>query len=472
MNICVYDFDNTLAKGNTLYCFVKYVTILSEKNLLLKTFKYFRYYIYIFVISKFSSKSKTEFLVSQLRGYSKELLKRYGIEYVKYHLFFNNSVVSCLKKDITNGFVPYIISGNILEIIEPAAFQLNIKNIYTSKLEYDNDICTGYFDKDIRGRKLQVVNEMILEDQSINLESSKFVSDNVEDIPAAKKFKFIVGVIINQFTAKNWYKVTDSILILNSGIRLTSIHIYLLAYYFITVRTNWLTLLFHRLSFLALVLFLYGGLSDVGLLFASWFVFVASYEVGYIDNDYYAVKKEINPTIRLAADQAVTHIFYFISARIFYLLAITYISMTVWAEFYYVTIASLLNLIIYIFHNRLPRKNRLITYSILKSSHLYIPLLFFVQIYAIIIAITFFYLPHVLCSYSKKVGLINKSYIKLLYAMSLVQTLGIICVFRFNIIDYRFFFVSLFLYLISLSSLFVHLIKWFRDREKPNLFKS
>lgn len=465
MKICVYDFDNTLGKGNTLYGFVKFATIASENKILLKTFKYFRYYIYIFFISKFTTKSKTEFLIGQLRGYSKEVLKRYGEEYIRHYLVFNKPVVSCLQQDVSNGFKPFIISGNILEVIEPASSQLNIKHIYTSKLEYDNDICTGFLDDDMRGNKLQVVNEIILEDQAIDFKASKFVSDNIEDIPAAKKFKYIVGVIINQSTAKDWYKVTDTVLLLNNGIRLNAKHIYLLAYYFVAVRTNWFTFLFHRFAFLVLVTYLYGDSSDVPLLIFSWCAFVSSYEIGYIDNDYYAIKSEINPTIRLVSDQAESHVLYFIIARVIYFAGVTCISMSVWMDYYYVTIASLVNLMIYCFHNRLPRKKRLITYSILKASHLYIPVLAFVHIHEILIAITLFYLPSVLTSYAKKVGLIETFYGKILYGISSLQTAGIIWILQFHNIDRGFPIVCFFMYFISLSSTGIHLLKYFRKCE-------
>jgi phosphoserine phosphatase len=405
--ISVYDFDKTLSLDNSLHGFVDYF-ILNQRNNnpILNFINYAIYKSKLFYLDRIIKKSKIEFLLIQLLGHSKMEICALAKEFVRCKLKFNHKLVDEMELDRLSGMTPVIVSGSIEEIIGPAAEVLNIQIYKSSTLNYSNSQCLGDLKESLIGKKDCAVDELLTQYINVNLENSKFTSDNVEDINCAVRFGKVVGIIWNKKADTLWSKVTNIKIKIKPGVKLNALHTYVLGYYYFLIRSNWYTTLLFRLGFLAFVSLTLEIPNSADLIILSWIVFISLYEIGYIDNDYYAVKKEDNPSIRLSADQKENQVRKFIIARIFYafigalLLTINFDM----AAALIIIGAAVANLVIYLIHNRLPRGSRLLSYALLKASHLYIPLIAVAPIGSIFLAIFIFYLPSTLIEYSEKIG--------------------------------------------------------------------
>jgi phosphoserine phosphatase len=409
MRISVYDFDNTLIKENSLKSYVLFCVAKSSGNPFYNLLRLLLIRVRLVYIAHLSRTSKTEYLVKQLCGYSRETLTELGVRYVREQMKVNNYLLDELERDRSAGFVPYVISGSINEIISPASFFFKINDYRSSMLEYNNGICTGHLEKDIRGCKCLVMDEIISDRPEIDLSQSKFTSDNVEDVLCGKYFGTTVGVVLNDVGKKAWQKVTKNLISPDQGLILNSKHIYLLSYYYITVRTNWYTLIVYRILFPILVIYLAGTSQDALFTLFGWLAFISLYEIGYIDNDFYAVRREKNPSIRLSKSQGQYDVIKFIVLRILYYMLISFFLFAMYEQqnVFFVLAASLVNLALYLVHNRVPQIKRLFTYSLLKASHLYIPVVAWAPIVDIVSSIVLFYVPHTMISYARKIGYVN-----------------------------------------------------------------
>lgn len=183
-------------------------------------------------------------------------------------------------------------------------------------------------------------------------------------------------------------------------------HILLTSYYFFKVRPDLISFFLYRSGFpFFFLIYQETNLLDISLVILSWLSFMAAYEIGYIDNDYYAIKYEDKPSIRLSENQEIIGIVFFVIIRVITISSIFLIT----ANYLNIEDASnllvliFITLFIFIIHNRLKRKNRILSYSILKSSHLFVPLIL-VSKFSIIFPILLFYTPSPVIGYMQKIG--------------------------------------------------------------------
>lgn len=183
-------------------------------------------------------------------------------------------------------------------------------------------------------------------------------------------------------------------------------HILFTSYYFFKVRPDLISFFLYRFGFPFFFLIHQEiNLLDFFLVILSWLSFMAAYEIGYIDNDYYAIKYEDNPSIRLSENQELIGILLFVIIRVItisFILLITtnYFNIEHTSQ---LLVAIFTTLFIFGIHNRLKRKNRILSYSILKSSHLFVPLIL-VSKFSIMFPILLFYIPSPVIGYMQKVG--------------------------------------------------------------------
>ena len=163
---------------------------------------------------------------------------------------------------------------------------------------------------------------------------------------------------------------------------------------------------------------------DVKLVGFSWIIFICWYEIGYIDNDFYAVKNEDNPSIRLSIEVSSYSVYLFITTRV---LCSVFVAL-LFGGLDLVLIFSVLNFFVFWIHNRLQRKNRIISYALLKSSHLWVPVIGFINLPLFLCALIF-YLPRTISAYSKKID--SFSYFKFLSTRTFFL---IACCFAFTLL--------------------------------------
>lgn len=192
-------------------------------------------------------------------------------------------------------------------------------------------------------------------------------------------------------------------------------HIYVLSYYFFKVRPDPLSFILYRAGFPLFVLFYFNvDLHGMLISFLAWAGFIAIYESAYIDNDYFAVKKEDKPSIRLSADQKEGPVYLFLFAHF------SYFCLAILATYFQgdlelaikVGCAQIFIGLVFFLHNRLQRKNRLITYMILKCSHLVVPVIFIEPLIPVILSVLIAYVAAPLIAYVRKVRNLKVSTLK------------------------------------------------------------
>jgi phosphoserine phosphatase len=382
---------------------------------------------------KFRGFNKTDYLLIQLKGLSRNYIEEKAKLYSASHLKYHESVRELLLDDVSKGYIPIIISGGIKEIIVPAAELLHIAEANYSTLLYKDDICTGVFLRDLRGAKEIVVKEILYKFPDINLSKSKFTTDNIEDIDCSKLFGEVTAVVHNQLGERAWKIYADKNIRISKGVLLSSRHTLIPGYYFVFVRSNIWELLFHRFLFYIFIASLLSNNENYFIYILSWFCFIVAYEIGYIDNDYYAVKHEENPSLRLSDNQDFKGIERFIIARIIYFIIFLSILLAIDSQLTFVIVAFLttMNLLVYLIHNRLQRKLRLPSYALLKASHLCIPFGASAEITQIVMGLLIFYIPKTLVTYSRKIGIsrvINES-LKISIVLAQIVILSLVTIY-------------------------------------------
>lgn len=409
MKISVYDFDNTLVCCNSVTQFVEYVLEIRSQSKLEFWFRKRWIYIKAFLYGHFFCLSRSTVFLVELKGLDKDWLLEKGRRFANDRLNYNSKIVEHLREDSELGFRVIIISGGIEEVLVPSAEKLGVSEFICSSLGYDGSICNGRWERNIRGKKSEAVDCLIRRNSGISLSESKFTSDNLEDIPCAVRFGSITAIAKGPEAAQEWSRVTKDIRMLGGSLNLDWKHLILPGYYYLFVRANFIELVLYRFSFPVIFWLINCDKAQLDILVLSWLSFILLYEIGYIDNDYFATKAEDYPSLRLSQGQKKMHIKIFIGVRVFLFLVVL-IGLTKVASLFdsgLVIVFSLLNLIVYLLHNRIKQRCRLFTYPILKSSHLYIPLITIPNYVLLFGSVVVFYLPQTIAGYARKVGIIN-----------------------------------------------------------------
>jgi phosphoserine phosphatase len=417
--IAVYDFDNTLYSGNSLKDFVEFF-ISEEENFIRRLSMRIKYFIFLGVINRILRKSKTDFLVSNFNGYAKEYIEKCAIKFSNI-LNFHEAICKQLIADKKDGYEVWIVSGTIEEILSVYANKLNVVNWMSGKLNYTNNKCTGLLAFNMKGNKKEALISKF-DSQDIDWKHSKFYSDNKEDYDCGRIFGVYVAVANSLKEKNNHLKHTKNIILIKKNITLSLIEILLPGYYYAVVRSGLYSLVYNRIGFISLAFYLFGSLDILQAVILGFIFFVILYEIGYIDNDYYAVKNEENPSIRLSEDQSVMGVIQFIAIRLFYSALVAYFMFRIDSEMaLLLCVCSIVNLAIYLVHNRLKRRYRLPTYTVLKASHVLIPLIPVVSNNEIFLSIVIFYLPAQLFAYAVKINLIKTDLDSILRRVYLIQ---------------------------------------------------
>lgn len=451
INLSIYDLDNTLVKGNTLENFVIFLIRETSNNRLIFFLVFIFLKIRLLFVSKFLKKSKLPLLIKQLKGVPKSEIEKNGKKYINTKINFNKIVLEELENDIKNNLSVYIISGTIKEILDPILGKLKVPG-FSSELKYENEICQGKLSLDLRGKKDIKVDEILKSSHAVEL--TKFTTDNIEDQPLAHNFSIINAIVLNSKNKKFWKNYTDNIFDFGSKITLNNFHYLLPGYYYFKERTNLFTFI-ERLFFIFLMLLLIGNVKYFKISLLIWYSFITIYEIGYIDNDFFAIRNEKNPSIRLSEKVKKIHVFKFILIRLIYFIILCilmyyFLNSNVY-KFY--IIINITILIVFLIHNRLKREKRFITYSVLKLSHFYIPLFAYMNIKSLILGLLIFYLPYHLYNYLRKFKS-NEFFLNPI-KIFLLQTIVIILIILLYNFNFQLMLVSLYLYLTQNLILFL-----------------
>jgi len=194
--INIFDVCGTLYSVNTTFEFIVFYHK-NKKNLL--------YWFYskiaiskfgklLAIIFKFSTRKQ---LLKSLKGVSREELYRISeIFYDEILLNNKNSNIFKLFEELDN---KVLLSASIAPVIQVIADKLNC-TYYSSQLKYNNNICMGILDFDLKGKKASCVNSNVI----------YVITDNLDDTDIIKLAKESFLVAPNIKRMKKWEELQNT----------------------------------------------------------------------------------------------------------------------------------------------------------------------------------------------------------------------------------------------------------------------
>jgi phosphoserine phosphatase len=262
--------------------------------------------------------------------------------------YINQKIIQEISKKRKEGYKIYLLSSSIDSVLNAFKKKFKIDNVLSSKIKYDkNNIASGLVDDYLYRKKdlIQKINKNILK-------KSIFYSDNKEDLLLKDKFrKFIFIKSLKKKTSKSY-----SFTITNKNFLFT----YIPSFYYLLSRP--LALIYFFLNE-ALIFFIGFGFKTQILMsyFLYLLLFLPIYEIGSLYNDYFSVKKENNPTLRIQNGLHYDFLV-FVLIRIFYGTLIFYFI----KDAMLFLLISIFILILSFFHSNIKEEKRIYTMVILR----------------------------------------------------------------------------------------------------------
>ncbi|MFA5127223.1 MAG: haloacid dehalogenase-like hydrolase [Patescibacteria group bacterium] len=144
ITISCYDVDNTIVRGYTQKYFINYLfknRIISFKIRFLGV-TWFLFYKIGLVSDLYKPMN---FLLNFLKGYSIEKYNNFFDDFFQKCIVKNiyNDAILNIKKDINGGARVILISTSLEPIIIRIAKYLNVKDVISTKISFNNSICRG-----------------------------------------------------------------------------------------------------------------------------------------------------------------------------------------------------------------------------------------------------------------------------------------------------------------------------------------
>ena len=184
MKTIVFDVCDTLFYSNTTFDFIKFVLYRKNKLnylvFLLVNSKLSPFFYPIYFLQKFIYKSDLfkKFSLKLLVGYSKEELENSGNDF--FHQFLKHRKITqthhLLDMAKTNGEDIYLVSASLEPVVSAIAENYNLK-YFSSSLDYQDNLFTGYLIEDLSGIKGEKLNDHI----NLVAEDLTVVTDNLSD---------------------------------------------------------------------------------------------------------------------------------------------------------------------------------------------------------------------------------------------------------------------------------------------------
>lgn len=180
MKLAIFDFDDTIIRGQSPDLFCEYILNNINKNNFQKIIHYLNKKK---LIPKYF-KIKKKLLLYSLKGTSKKEIKNYSNKFYS-TLIFNKKILNEINKYIKNKYKIVVISGGYAEYIR---FFKKSNHVIANELKYRDNIFTGHIrSKDCMGR--QKVFRILKEYSVRDVNSSVFYSDSYSDLPLFKLVK-------------------------------------------------------------------------------------------------------------------------------------------------------------------------------------------------------------------------------------------------------------------------------------------
>lgn len=448
-NIAVFDLDYTLVYTNSTYDFIIYYLRSKRRviRLLYSLVVLFLDQIGVLNIVRIETR---EVLFRLLTGERKSDILSVSKSYISKRLIYlqNDQVVRELNTLKNRDFLVLIVSGSLDFIVSEISKYYGIKCFAGTRLLFKKNICCGTIKSDSLYAKEKKIENILSKETGVS-DSSEFYfySDNRSDIHLLKKYKKNSKAIVYESSEASYWNL-ENIKTLKITSRPSLTGFYTPSTYYFFSRYPLKELFYVHVPFFLLTIFYFDLLSikSISSLLVSWLGYISLYEIGYLQNDCKSIKSEGVSATSRANPTVCRDISKYIHIRYFYFILSVYL-------LYYVT--PLNNLAIYIglnivtffvfgFHNKLNKKYRVLTYIVLKPSHLIIPLsIYAVPLNTVFFPVLVFYIPFEFVYYYLKTRgkTLNTKSDRLKY-ISIPRVITLICVY-------------IFMFSISMSSIYV-----------------
>jgi len=401
--IAIFDLDGTFVNANSTYDFIKFVFKQKKRIDLL---------FYFFVLELCQNSGILQFLridirkkfINKLKGFNKEDIQKLAEKFVDLHL------LKCINQDILNKFnelkerefLTILLSSTIDVVGNVFAKKMNFDGDCESILAFnDNNVCLGYLEKDLLGKKEIILNEIEETFGVIDFKNSYCFSDNFEDIKLLKKIGNSFGVINNRESKKRWFELGIQTIYVAPTFSGNIKKLYLPFFYYKYSRLNYFSSFFYfffeYLLLPLLILFLVQreiSLKNILLFIIAFLGYISIYEIGYLINDCVSVKNEKDPNLR-ADSRIKSELKNLILSRIIFFIIVSFLLfkfINIKNVIIYV-LGILIVFFIFAVHNFSKKfAVRYITFPLLRFSHFIIPLLIFNMNFSIVFLVYFLYI--------------------------------------------------------------------------------
>ncbi len=444
--ISVFDVCGTLTKTNNTYSYIYYVVRSNPVKLFL--FIILMMLLDIISVFGFSELYVRNRLVKLLAGYDRNYLKNKAFRYC--NTLFNKGLVnidfvSIIKKNYRSC---YLLSGSIdLPVIEIGR-RLRVKNIIATSLQYSGEVCTGRIKMDILGEKLDYLKTLKNRYNKKELKIA-FFSDNKEDEVGKSVVDRYIKVIHDKKDEKtnrnvyyfNIYRSDDSI---TSNNLKSNYLLYIPTLYTFLSRPLSIMSLLLKDIFITYVILFHNSTFRMMSPILLYTVFLTVYEIGYLFNDYIAVRREVNPTRRLDDSFRINLPFFIILRLILLFIAFKYAQIELFLLGY-----LLFTLFVILAHSLIVvKRNRLYSFSLLVLLKIMYPIIFIFKLDGLINLFILYFSSQLYRAmlYLAKVFEFEKKYLLFKYYFIAV---GILCIATF--ITGSYIHTTLLIYLLILN---------------------
>jgi HAD superfamily hydrolase (TIGR01490 family) len=191
-DLAIFDLDNTILNGDSDYSMINY---LVDINLLdevakLKNDEFIKDYQQ----GQLDFNQYTNFALKPYMGMTQEEISKIILPFVETIIepMINIFALKLIHDHHDKGHTILLASATNELIVKPIAQRLNIKHVIATKVEFENNKCTGEFipPSALGAGKLKLVETWMQDHHFDNFSGVTFYSDSINDLPLMETVEF------------------------------------------------------------------------------------------------------------------------------------------------------------------------------------------------------------------------------------------------------------------------------------------
>ena len=191
-DLAIFDLDNTILNGDSDYSMINY---LVDINLLdevakLKNDEFIKDYQQ----GQLDFNQYTNFALKPYMGMTQEEISKIILPFVEIIIepMINIFALKLIHDHHDKGHTILLASATNELIVKPIAQRLNIKHVIATKVEFENNKCTGEFipPSALGAGKLKLVETWMQDHHFDNFSGVTFYSDSINDLPLMETVEF------------------------------------------------------------------------------------------------------------------------------------------------------------------------------------------------------------------------------------------------------------------------------------------